>query len=189
MLSLIDDILDISTIEAGYLELRPDTIDVKAMAEHIYNLTNEWARKENVRLALNCAKNIGQITADERRLKQVMLNLIRNAIEANAEASPDSPNAPASEIVIRTHTSARDETLLSVTDQGPGLDDEGIRQMFQPFYTSKSKGLGLGLSMSRSIIEGFGGFLDASRAETGGLTLTCCFPPNNNRVGQPTSQE
>jgi C4-dicarboxylate-specific signal transduction histidine kinase len=48
--------------------------------------------------------------------------------------------------------------------------------MFQPFYTSKPQGLGLGLSMSRSIIEGFGGFLDAQPAATGGLTLTCRFP-------------
>src|SRR5690554_8117771 len=58
--------------------------------------------------------------------------------------------------------------------------------MFQPFYTSKAKGLGLGLSMSRSIIEGFGGFLDAIHADTGGLSLICRFPANlsfNNSRG------
>ncbi|MBB5321354.1 sensor histidine kinase [Marinobacter oulmenensis] len=173
----------------GKGQKRSAPIALNTVIDDVIRLCQWEAEKNNVQLNTELAHHLPTLTADPVLLEQVLINLIRNAIEANAEASPDSPNAPASEIVIRTHTSARDETLLSVTDQGPGLDDEGIRQMFQPFYTSKSKGLGLGLSMSRSIIEGFGGFLDASRAETGGLTLTCRFPPNNNRVGQPTSQE
>ena len=94
-----------------------------------------------------------------------------------------------SRLVITTCVNDRNETLIQVTDEGPGLDDEGIRQMFQPFYTSRPQGLGLGLSMSRSIIEGFGGFLDARPAATGGLSLICRFPANQGHRHRPTTSE
>ena len=61
--------------------------------------------------------------------------------------------------------------------------------MFQPFYTSKPQGLGLGLSMSRSIIEGFGGFLDARPAATGGLSLICRFPANQSQKQRTATME
>ena len=61
--------------------------------------------------------------------------------------------------------------------------------MFQPFYTSKPQGLGLGLSMSRSIIEGFGGFLDARPAASGGLSLICRFPASQNQKHRTATTE
>lgn len=137
----------------------------------------QWeADKHGVRVSKQLAQEGPVITADPILLEQVLINLIRNGIEANVDASRSRQGTEPSKILVSTLINDQNETLIVVTDEGPGLDEEGVRQMFQPFYTSKPKGLGLGLSMSRSIIEGFGGFLDASPAETGGLSLICRFP-------------
>lgn len=66
-----------------------------------------------------------------------------------------------------------DGVLVEVADQGPGVAPERLEAIFTPFHTSKAEGLGLGLSMSRSLIEGFGGSLWARAGETGGLVLCC----------------
>ena len=148
----------------------------------------QWeADKNQVRISEKLASCAPVITADPVLLEQVLINLIRNGIEANVEARGDTGER--SRLVISTCVNDRNETLIQVTDEGPGLDDEGIRQMFQPFYTSRPQGLGLGLSMSRSIIEGFGGFLDAHPAATGGLSLICRFPANQGHRHRPTTSE
>ncbi|PHQ17004.1 sensor histidine kinase [Marinobacter profundi] len=124
------------------------------------------------------------ITADPMLLEQVLINLIRNAVDANLEARQPGNGEPPerhSTITLTTCVNREQETLIVVTDQGTGLDEQGRRQMFTPFYTSKPQGIGLGLSMSRSIIEGFGGFLDAYPADTGGLQMICRFPPSTNK--------
>src|SRR5690554_2137759 len=156
-------------------------VSLNAVISDVVKLCQWEAEKNGVRLQEYLAADSPVITADPVLLEQVLINLVRNGIEANVEANPDPGNAGASRIVVSTCVNDQQETLIQVSDEGPGLSDEGIRQMFQPFYTSKPKGLGLGLSMSRSIIEGFGGFLDATRLETGGLALICRFPANNPR--------
>ena len=144
----------------------------------------QWeADKHRVAIVQRLARQSPTLTADPVLLEQVLVNLIRNAIDANRERHHDQP----SHITLTTRVVAdadgevesctgEVESFIEVTDQGAGLDEEGLRQMFTPFYTRKDDGLGLGLSMSRSIVEGFGGYLDASRAPGGGLTLTCRFP-------------
>jgi C4-dicarboxylate-specific signal transduction histidine kinase len=129
------------------------------------------------------------ITADPVLLEQVLINLIRNGIEATVEARGEHNPGPHSQITITTCINDQNETLIEVIDEGPGLDAQGIRQMFQPFYTSKPQGLGLGLSMSRSIIEGFGGFLDARPAATGGLSLICRFPASPGHKNRTPNTE
>ncbi|GGC76213.1 sensor histidine kinase [Marinobacter halophilus] len=165
-------------------EKRMGPVALNAVITDVVRLCQWEADKNGVRLYENLAADSPVITADPVLLEQVLINLIRNGIEANVEANPDPGSAGTSRIVVSTCVNDQQETLIQVSDEGNGLSDEGIRQMFQPFYTSKPKGLGLGLSMSRSIIEGFGGFLDATRRETGGLALICRFPANNLRCIQ-----
>lgn len=148
----------------------------------------QWeADKYDVEIICNPADSKPTIIADQVLLEQVLINLIRNGIEANVEARAAEATTTDSRLTLSISKNSDDETLIEVTDEGPGLNDQEIRQMFQPFYTSKPQGLGLGLSMSRSIIEGFGGFLDACPASTGGLTLICRFPaaPANKRTHSP----
>lgn len=142
----------------------------------------QWeAEQNNVNMICRPAGCEPTITADPMLLEQVLINLIRNGIDANVEAGKLHPRKQSSRLVLSALVTPQNETLIEVTDEGPGLDEAGIRQMFQPFYTSKPDGLGLGLSMSRSIIEGCGGFLDARPAKNGGLTLTCRFPAATSR--------
>ncbi|HLV76731.1 MAG TPA: PAS domain S-box protein [Marinobacter sp.] len=161
-------------------------VELNAVVHDVVRLCQWEADKNGVRLLERLATPSPVVTADPVLLEQVLINLIRNGIDANVEAGSSPDAGAASLITVSTCINEQQETLLQVTDEGPGLDDQGIRQMFQPFYTSKPKGLGLGLSMSQSIIEGFGGFLDAIPANTGGLSLICRFPANlsfNNSRG------
>ncbi|MDH4609930.1 PAS domain S-box protein [Pseudomonas sp. BN102] len=115
--------------------------------------------------------NLPPVYADRVLLEQVLLNLLRNAIDANREAHPGQGS------LIRLAARVGDGHLaIEVRDQGPGLGEEELARIFTPFYTSKPDGLGLGLSMSRSIIEGFGGSLDGMPGEEGGLLMRCRLP-------------
>lgn len=101
------------------------------------------------------AAGLPVVFADRVLLEQVLLNLLRNAMDANdGEAHQGQP--------LRIELNAAEEgglLCLRGIDQGPGVSVEALEHIFTPFYTSKAEGLGLGLSMSRSIIEGFGGAL------------------------------
>lgn len=111
------------------------------------------------------------VYADRTLLEQVLLNLIRNALEANMEVHQQRSSTITLHLQHNQHTAS-----VEVHDQGPGSDEETLANMFNPFFTSKEDGLGLGLSMSRTIIEGFGGDLTAQTAPGGGLILRCTLP-------------
>lgn len=123
--------------------------------------------------------NLPPIYADRVLLEQVLLNLLRNAIDANREQHPGQPSL----IVMAAGQGSGATVEISVQDQGPGVSEPELEQIFTPFYTSKIDGLGLGLSMSRSIIEGFGGELQARRQPVG--LLMCCRLP----LAGPTKQQ
>lgn len=162
---------------------RTAPIKVNDVITNVVRLCQWDADKHGIVIRECLAATSPVITADPVLLEQVLINLIRNGIEATLEAGKTHQDEPA-RITIASCVNCEMETLVQVTDQGLGQDDEGLRNMFTPFYTNKPQGLGLGLSMSRSIIEGFGGFLDATPAATGGLTLTCRFP--RSRVARNT---
>ncbi len=174
-------------LRKGKKSMGPVTLNT--LISEVTRLCQWEADKHNVKISSQLAHEDPVVTADPILLEQVLINLIRNGIEANVDASQNPKTTDASDILVKTLINDQNETLIVVTDEGPGLDEEGVRQMFQPFYTSKPYGLGLGLSMSRSIIEGFGGFLDAQPAKSGGLSLICRFPnthtPNATNKSEP----
>ena len=164
---------------------RTGPISINEAVANVKRLCQWDADKNNVVIRECLSATNPVITADPVLLEQVLINLIRNGIDANNEVHARQSS---SQVTVTTCVNSCQEILIEVADQGPGLDDEGLRQMFTPFYTSKPQGLGLGLSMSRSIVEGFGGFLDAERGEGGGLLLICRFPSltiNKNKSDQP----
>lgn len=116
------------------------------------------------------------VYADRVLLEQVLLNVLRNAIEANREQYQDENQS--SRILITAEQQA-EHVYIKVHDQGAGVTPAQLEQLFTPFYTSKVDGLGLGLSMSRSIIEGFGGSLETEEGLLGGLCLSCRLPVRN----------
>ena len=150
---------------------RMQALNLAEVAREAVRLCNWEAGAAQVVVSDGLPDNLPAVFADRVLLEQVLLNLLRNAIEANRDQHSGAP----SQICLQAQE--RDGNLIiQVIDQGPGVSDEQLGKLFTPFYTSKVDGLGLGLSMSRSIVEGFGGALEALPAEGGGLCLECRLP-------------
>ena len=170
LVSLVDSILDLSSIEAGYMELRLGAVDVRSMLEHIHGLTQDWARKQTLHLDLDCPPNIGFVQADEKRLKQVLLNLISNAIRFT----------PAGGRIAVSARKIGDELALSVEDTGIGIAAEDQQRVFSPFERAsrqpRQSGAGLGLALVKRFIELHGGRVEMRSAPGEGTTVTCFLP-------------
>ena len=175
---LVDDILDLATIEAGYLELAPDSVDVRAMLDSLYGITLDWARKQKLDVYLDCPKNVGKLEADERRIKQVLLNLIRNAIAHTPEGG---------HITLKARRRAQD-VQISVIDTGEGIDAQEQSRVFTPFERShngngggedsarQNGGAGLGLTLVRNIVEMHGGTVELASTPGEGTRVTATLP-------------
>lgn len=164
LLALINDILDLSKIEAGKLELNLASVPVKGLVEGSLFLIKEKARAHRISLSLDVAADVDElvITADSRRLKQVLLNLLSNAVKF----TPDGG---------RVTVGARregEELLISVSDTGVGITPEDQQRIFEEFYQAgrtagKPPGTGLGLAISRRIVEMHGGRIGVESAGLG----------------------
>lgn len=150
---------------------RMQALDVAEVAREAVRLCAWEASACLVAIEEQLPDNLPPVYADRVLLEQVLLNLLRNAIDANREAHPGR----ASRITLSADLMSGG-VQVNVRDEGPGLSDPELERVFTPFYTSKPDGLGLGLSMSRSIVEGFGGALVGQRAEEGGLVMRCRLP-------------
>ncbi|MAZ76090.1 MAG: histidine kinase [Micavibrio sp.] len=177
LVHLIDDILDLSTIEAGYLDLVGDDINIFEMLSGIHTITEEWARKENLSVKLECVQTIGNVTADESRIKQVMLNLMRNAISFTPAGGSITIGATMNKHVVEMY----------VSDTGVGISEADQRRIFDPFErihkeridmspTALEKGAGLGLSLVKNIIELHGGTVEIDSIEGKGATFRVTLP-------------
>ncbi len=175
LLSLINDILDLSTLEAGYMNLHREDVKVYDMMHSVYALVHEWARKEQLEIVLNCPKNIGKITGDERRLQQALINLIRNAITFT----------PTGGTITLTASRRKDGLSIRVSDTGIGISKEDSARIFEPFERARSgasqsrlsrPGAGLGLSLVKNIIALHGGDVTLESAPGEGTTVTLFLP-------------
>ena len=170
LLSLINDILDLATIEAGYMTLETGLIDIHDMLQAVLTLTRERARNQNLDLSLSCAADIGTIEADERRLKQALFNLISNAIKFTP---------PEGSIRVEA---ARDggDLVLSVADTGVGISMADQERIFDKFErgdpTLYQTGAGLGLSLVKSLVELHGGTVTIESVPDHGTTVRCHLP-------------
>lgn len=170
LVSLINNILDLSTIEAGYLELEIAPIDIYQMLKDISELTGEWARKEKIEVRLMATPAIGTINADERRLKQVLLNLIHNAIAFT----------PAGGNITLTASRSERGVMIAVSDTGPGIPEEDLERVFEPFARAQhgtgTRGAGLGLTLVKNIVEMHKGTAAIESAEGQGTTVMISLP-------------
>lgn len=174
LITLIDDILDLSSIEAGYLELEQSSINLPEFLEHTASLVRDWAGTRKITLRLDLPANLAPITGDERRLKQVLINLIRNAIAFTPEGGT---------IVLRAQQKDG-ETTLGVVDSGPGIALEDQERIFQPFERLSAKadgkadarGAGLGLSLVKNITLLHGGRVELDSAPGKGTAVNIVLP-------------
>jgi two-component system, LuxR family, sensor kinase FixL len=137
--------------------------DVKKLIEEASALALVGAKDKGVRVRFAFAPRLNYVLADKVQVQQVLLNLIRNAIDA-------METAPTRELVVATSPAPDNMVEISVADTGGGIAPEIADQLFQPFVTTKSHGMGVGLSISRTIIESHGGSI-APRPNPGGGTI------------------
>lgn len=175
LMNLINDILDLSTLEAGYMELDYEEFDILTMLQGLQDLTDDWARTQDTEVLIECPKAIGKLEADQRRIKQVLLNLIRNAIH----------HTPEKGIIVLKAAKKQDSIVLSVSDTGAGIPVEAQEKIFQPFerlpendHASgiQSRGAGLGLALVRNIIKLHGGQVSIESAQGKGTTVHVTLP-------------
>ena len=146
--------------------------DVKKLIEEASALALVGAKDKGVRVRFAFAPRLNYVLADKVQVQQVLLNLIRNAIDA-------METAPTRELVVATSPAADNMVEISVADTGGGIAPEIADQLFQPFITTKSHGMGVGLSISRTIIESHGGSITQRPNPDGGTIFTFTLPVVN----------
>jgi PAS domain S-box-containing protein len=139
------------------------------LVQEVGHLLAGEARKHGVKLRMDLASDLPEVEVDRIQIEQVILNLVRNGLEATP------PGLAEPELTVRTEL---DEgfVAVAVTDQGEGLSVEQIDRVFEPFFTTKGTGLGMGLAISRSIVRGHGGRITASPNEGRGATFRFTLP-------------
>jgi signal transduction histidine kinase/PAS domain-containing protein len=159
LMQLINDILDLASIEAGYMHLDVSKFDIHDMMKSVLSLIRERTKELNLSIVFECPPEIGKMTGDETRLKQVLFNLLSNAIKYSM---------PGQIIAMGANELPSGEVVLWVQDEGQGIPQEEQEAIFNKFYKGKNQdamkakptsrsGTGLGLSIVKSFIELHGG--------------------------------
>ena len=167
LLDLINDIIDLATIEAGKMALERHEIDVRRLLENAINLASLKAEDTRITLSLDCPATIGAISADERRLKQVLFNLISNAFAFTP---------PGGAVTIGARREG-ENIRLWVSDTGRGIEPADQARAFDRFESKgQNSGAGLGLALVRSFIELHGGWVALKSTPQSGSTVICHLP-------------
>ena len=168
--NLINDILDLATIEAGYMELELSQVDVAGLLQGVVQLTRERARERELTLEVDCPAAVGSVSGDERRLKQALFNLVSNAIKFTP---------PGGRIALRASPTA-DGIDLAVVDTGIGIAAEDQERVFERFERGagqgRQAGAGLGLALVKSLVNLHGGTVSIESARGAGTTVLCHLP-------------
>jgi signal transduction histidine kinase len=174
LLSLINEVLDLSKIEAGKLELNPESVDLPRLIDEVIGTAGQLAEKNKNRLIVEAQANLSALNADSMRLKQILLNLLSNACKFTKEG----------EVALRVRKVAdgHDWVELAVTDTGIGLTAEQQAKLFQDFTQADSLtarrygGTGLGLALSRKLARMMGGDVTVTSEPGKGSVFTVRLP-------------
>jgi PAS domain S-box-containing protein len=163
----------IKRLRALFARKEPVTelVDLNEAAREVVALSADVLRTNGVDLRLEFADDLPLVTGDRVQLQQVILNLLRNALDAMSSVD-DRPR----HLAIRTQPDEADQVRLSVQDTGVGLDPKRMDKLFEAFYTTKPDGMGMGLSLCRSIIESHYGRIWATPNDGPGATFTFSIP-------------
>lgn len=177
LLELLNEILDLSKVEAGQMVLEPSTFAVTSALEYTLAMVRERAAAHAITIAVDIADDIGVIEADELRFKQVVLNLVSNAVKF----TPDGGR-----VSVRAYREGAD-LVVTVTDTGIGVPPEDQERIFDSFQQggrgpAKEEGTGLGLTLCRRIVGLFGGRMWLESAVGQGSTFGFAIPVSTCRV-------
>ncbi len=174
LLSLINDVLDLSRIEAGAVELRIEPFDVSEIVDRVVQTLQPLADKRGLTLEGAVAPGVERICSDARRVEQILINLVNNAIKFTQRGS-----------VRITCAIQGDRLETRVTDTGIGIKRENMRRLFDSFHqldnglSRKAEGTGLGLSICRKLVEMLGGNIEVDSEWGIGSTFTFAIPVTN----------
>ena len=172
LLSLINDILDLSKIEAGRMELESQPFDLPAALDNALTLIRERAARHGLRLEVTVDPGLGEVKGEERKVKQVLLNLLSNAVKFTPEGGKISLSASLNDGMAE----------ISVADTGVGIAPEDQEAIFEEFrqvgsdYARKREGTGLGLALARRLVALHGGKLWVESEPGKGSTFTFTLP-------------
>ncbi|MEE3717244.1 response regulator [Tumidithrix elongata RA019] len=185
LLELINDILDISKIEAGKLELNISSVSVQQLCEASFAFVKQQAAKKSIHLNMDIQENLGEILCDDRRMKQVLLNLLNNAVKftmvggsVTLVVKQVDDKAPFGSNGDR----ASNSLSFSVIDTGIGISPEDMGKLFKPFVqidgslNRKYAGTGLGLTLVKQIIELHSGTIEVQSQPARGSCFTVTIP-------------
>jgi two-component system cell cycle sensor histidine kinase PleC len=174
LLDLINDILDLSKIEAGRMEIEPQWQELRFTLASVVRLIREKATRQTVDITIALDPDLPLLYADERAFKQIMLNVLSNALKFTPSGGR-----------ITIHAAARPDggIALSVSDTGPGIAPERLDRLFIPFeqidnrYNREAAGTGLGLSLTKGLVDIHGGSLVIESTLGTGTVVTVILPP------------
>ncbi len=180
LLALINDVLDLSKIEAGQLEMAPETFSLAPLLERIMATLRPQADRKGLRLRLVTQMRDDTLHTDPRRLEQVLLNLLSNAVKftESGEVTLTARDAPA---LVRDGQ-AVPQVGFDVCDTGPGIAEQDLSVLFLPFrqldtgLARRHEGTGLGLSISRRLVDLLGGEIEVKSSLGRGSTFTVIVP-------------
>jgi len=168
--AIVNDILDLATIDAGAMELDLGTVDIRTTIRASAEGVRDRLAEARLTLDISVPPRIGSFVADEKRVRQVLFNLLSNAIRFSPQGG-----------LVRISAERRaDCVAFHVQDQGPGIPEEDAARAFERFESgtdvSGQRGVGLGLSIVRSFVELHGGKVVLETPEEGGTRVSCLFP-------------
>ncbi len=177
---LISDIIDLATVEAGYIKIEVSEFDIRPVIDNVIALLSERLKLKDVTMTVSVAAEIATIEADETRVKQIIGNLISNAVKTTKSKG---------HIVIDVSYStlpdgARGPVAITVGDDGPGIDAENRAHLFDPFFhgsLKKGADAALGLSLVKRFVELHGGDVTVESEPGKGTSVRCTFPSPRTR--------
>ena len=168
LLSIINDVLDMSKIEAGKVELAKDVIRIKSVVGEVMRMVGERARSRDIELTVQLPDEDVEIWADERSMKQILLNLLANAINFSNSGG---------QVCVRVISGKPEIAVIEITDHGIGMNEEEQERALQPFgqakpaMTRNAGGTGLGLPITKGLVEAHGGTLTIESRSGFGTTV------------------
>jgi signal transduction histidine kinase len=180
LLELVDDILDISKIEAGKLEVFPESVDLVELLRDTATSLQLQARQKGIALDIQVPDSV-RVTTDPARLRQIVMNLLSNAVKFTVEGRID----------VLVEAAEGGPIAIRVRDTGPGIAPEDRQRIFNEFEQARSgasgTGTGLGLAISRRLAQLLGGSLDVESEVGVGSTFTLILPAGSGSAGQVVS--
>ncbi len=173
LLSLINDILDMSKIEAGKRQLQETVLNIEATAHSVSRLVDARAKAGKVRLNLHVPHNFPALRGEEKAMKQILTNLLTNAIKFTNEGGS---------VTLSAIVDKEGQMIISVIDNGIGIAEKDIAVALAPFgqiesaLSRKHQGTGLGLPLTRALVELHGGSFDLKSELGSGTTISLIFP-------------